>query len=257
MSYASFASYYDVLTHNVDDNQRGDYFLQLLQAEGKQSGILVDLACGTGRMSEFFARHDYDVIGVDLSEEMLEQAMERKMENDSDVVYLCQPMQELNLFGTVDVVFSALDSLNHIVKPEELQQVFDRVSLFLNPDARFIFDVNTVYKHQKILQNNTFVYDLDEVYCVWQNRLVDDTMVEITLDLFGYDEDDDCYDRMSEQFCERAYSDDDITKMAEQAGFEVLHRYQENSFDPPVADTQRVVYVLKNTQCKNAIPEEE
>lgn len=256
MSYTCFASYYDRLTANVDDEMRGNYLLRILEQQGKQSGILLDLACGTGRLSEFFARRHYDVIGVDASEEMLGEAMEQKLQSGSDIVYLCQRMEELNLFGTVDVVLCALDSLNHITDQKLLRQVFERVSLFLNPDAVFIFDVNTVYKHEKVLRNNTFVYDLDEVYCVWQNRLLANHVVEITLDLFAYDEENDCYDRMGEQFEERAYDDMELTQMAEAAGFEVLHRYAENTFDPPVADTERVVYVLRNTVCKNAIPEE-
>lgn len=256
MSYTCFASYYDRLTANVDDEVRGEYLLRILNQQGKQSGILLDLACGTGRLSEFFARRHYDVIGVDASEEMLGEAMEQKMQSGSDIVYLCQRMEELNLFGTVDIVICALDSLNHITDAQTLAQVFERVSLFLNPNALFVFDVNTVYKHEQVLQNNTFVYDLDEVYCVWQNRLMDYHEVEITLDLFAYDEENDCYDRMGEQFCERAYSDEELTGMAEAAGFEVLHRYAENTMDMPQEDTQRMVYVLRNKICKNAIPEE-
>ncbi len=254
MSYQDFAAVYDRLTANVDDEVRGNYYHNLLLQQGKSEGILLDLACGTGRLSEWFSKKGYDVIGIDGSAEMLNEAMARKMETGSDVVYLCQQMEELNLFGTVDIVLCALDSFNHITDPDTLAAVFERISLFLNPDACVVFDVNTVYKHKQVLGDQTFVYDLEEVYCVWQNHLLDDTLVEITLDFFLYDKEDDCYDRMSEQFCERAYDHACLTEMVEAAGFTIKGYYEELTTTPPTDKTERVVYLLRNQLLKNAPP---
>ena len=253
-SYESFAAFYDELTTNVDYETRGAYLWQILQNEGKRSGLLLDLACGTGTLCEYFSARGYDVIGVDASEDMLAEAMEKKIEAQSDTLYLCQRMQDLDLFGTVDVVLCTLDSLNHITDKDELAAVFERIALFLNEDARVIFDVNTVYKHEEVLQNNTFVYDLDDIYCVWQNTLQPDHVVDITLDLFAYDEENDCYDRTQEIFSERAYTEEELRQMIEAAGMTVLARYAELSFDAPAPTTERVVYVLKNVVCKNQKP---
>jgi len=254
-SYESFASFYDELTGNVDYEAWGSYLHRLLLAEGKDKGILLDLACGTGTLCEFFAKRGYEVIGVDASEEMLSEAIEKKMDSGSNVLYLCQRMQELDLFGTIDLVICTLDSFNHITDPEELKAVFERISLFLNPDARMIFDVNTVYKHEKVLADNTFVYDMEEVYCVWQSQLSDHHQVDLTLDFFAYDEETDSYYRTQEAFSEKAYTDEELTAMAEAAGFSVLRRYAELTEDPPEEITERVVYLLKNTQCKNKAPQ--
>lgn len=254
--YGQFACYYDLLTQNVGYEERGRYFHQILEQYGKRSGILVDLACGTGSLSEFFAGLGYEVIGVDASEDMLEIAQEKKLESGSDVLYLCQRMQELDLFGTVDVVLCALDSLNHITEESELRQVLERVSLFLNEDALFVFDVNTVYKHEAILADQTFVYDLDEVYCVWQNRLREQHLVEITLDLFEYDSEQDVYERYQECFAERAYEAEKLAGWLEEAGLEILAIYGDDSFAPPEENTQRAVYVCRNRYCKNRRAEE-
>lgn len=256
-SYGNFAPFYDELTGNIDYEKRGRYFHKILQQHGKEKGILLDLACGTGSLSEFFARLNYEVIGVDASEEMLSVAMEKKLETGSDIVYLCQRMEELDLFGTVDIVLCALDSLNHITDAETLQRVFERISLFLNEDALFLFDMNTVYKHETILGNQTFVYDMDSVYCVWQNRLLPEHVVEIELDLFEYDKENDCYYRSQESFSERAYSRETVLSLLEQAGFELLEEYEGDTFSPPGRETQRVVYAARNRVCKNAVPQEE
>lgn len=252
--YQAFAGYYDELTGNVDYEKRGCYFWDIMKQHRKTSGILVDLACGTGTLSEFFARLNYDVIGVDASEDMLAEAIEKKYDSGSDIIYLNQRMEELDLFGTVDIVICALDSLNHITQEDALQQVFERISLFMNEDALLIFDVNTVYKHEIVLANHTFVYDCDGVYCVWQNTLKEQHLVDIHLDIFEYDEEEDCYYRNQEDFSERAYTHEQICSWLEQAGLILEAVYDGDSFNPPKEDSQRVVYVAKNRECKNAVP---
>jgi ubiquinone/menaquinone biosynthesis C-methylase UbiE len=250
-SYGEFAFSYDMLTQNVDYEKRGSYFHQIMLQYHKTEGILVDLACGTGSLSEYFARLNYDVIGIDASEEMLEVAQEKKLETGSNILYLNQPMQQLDLYGTVDIVLCALDSLNHITDKQELQAVLERVSLFLNEDALFIFDVNTIYKHDVILADHTFVYDMDEVYCVWQNSRRENHVEEITLDLFEYDEKEDVYSRYQESFAERAYSHEELVSMLQQADFELLAVYGDDTFNPPCDTTQRAIYVCRNRYCKN------
>ncbi|MGI5958683.1 MAG: class I SAM-dependent DNA methyltransferase [Massiliimalia sp.] len=255
-NYENFAASYDELTRNVDYEARGEYFHRILRQYGKDHGILLDLACGTGTLSEYFAAQGYDVIGVDSSEEMLNLALEKKMESQSNVMYLCQQMQQLDLFGTVDIVICALDSLNHLADLEEVAQTLDRVSLFLNENGLVVFDVNTIYKHEQVLGNHTFVYDCPDVYCVWQNTLQDNHVVQIDLDLFEYDEENDCYYRSEEHFCERAYSHEELCSVLEQTGFELLAVYGDDSFDPPEETTQRAVYVLRNRFCRNHAAEE-
>ena len=133
-SYNDFALVYDTLTENVGYPRRAACYDRLITAHGGKKGILLDLACGTGSMSFEFAKLGYDVIGIDGSEEMLSVAMDKKLDGGADsVIFLCQQMQELDLFGTIDVTVCALDSLNHLVNLKDLQETFRRVSLFTNP----------------------------------------------------------------------------------------------------------------------------
>lgn len=240
-SYGVFAEFYDKLTQDVEYKKRAEYFRTLLCANGVNGGTLLDLACGTGRLLYEMATLGFDVIGVDASAEMLCIAQSHPKAGELRPLLLCQTMQALDLYDTVDAVVCCLDSINHLTTPQDVQAALGRVSLFLNPGGVFVFDVNTVYKHRNILANNTFVYDLDELYCVWQNELDEKTdTVEITLDFF--EEDGDAYYRSSESFQERAYPLDDIRQWLEDAGLTVTGVFEELTQNSPQADTQRVVF---------------
>lgn len=250
MSYDTFAKYYDLLTDDISYEQRADYFHKLLKSCKLPGSILLDLACGTGNLSFALSSFGYEVIGVDASPEMLSIAMQKQeVHPENKVLFLCQKMEELDLYGTIDVAVCALDSLNHITDKQILQSVLDKVSLFLHPQGFFIFDVNTVYKHREILGNQTFVFDREDVYCVWQNSFAlesnQDNIVEINLDFFEYDEEHDSYYRSSESFCERAYTHKELCEMLENSGMEIVSCFGADTMDPPADNAQRLVYIVK------------
>lgn len=249
LSYSYFADFYDELTQNVNYEEEAKYVLKLAERYGHNMGITLDLACGTGTLTVILKKLGVDIYGIDASAEMLSEAQEKAIENDiSGMLFLRQKMQSIDLYGTIDTCICTLDSINHITDIEDVQRTFSRVSFFMNPKALFIFDVNTVYKHQQILADNTFVYDTENIYCVWQNTLCSDKRtVDISLDFFERLEDKSCvcYRRFSESFREKAYSDEEICCMLKKAGFELLDRFAENSFDVPKPDCQRVVYIAR------------
>lgn len=241
--YENFACVYDALTENVNYEKRSAYYCALLQKNGVSDGLLLDLACGTGSMSLYFAQCGYDVIGVDASPAMLAQAQQKAMQAEKNILFLCQPMQKLDLYGTVRGTVCALDSLNHLTHEADLRETIRRVSMFTEPGGVFLFDVNTPYKHREVLGNNTFVYDMPPVYCVWQNELTAQDTVQITLDFF--EQDAGVYYRSGEQFCERAYTVQKLTEILEENGFSVEGIFAEMTTQPPQADTQRIVFAAK------------
>ncbi|MEI6579383.1 MAG: class I SAM-dependent methyltransferase [Eubacteriales bacterium] len=243
-SYGVFANFYDELTSNVEYEKRAEYFRTLLSQYRQDEGTLLDLACGTGSLILQMASFGYDVIGVDSSPDMLSIAQHKAFEAEQTPLLLCQKMQMLDLYGTIDAAICALDSINHLTQPKDVKETFRRVSLFLNPSGVFIFDVNTVFKHKNILANNVFVYDFDDLYCVWQNRLDEKiNTVKITLEFF--EEDDGAYYRSTETFAERAYSYEELSKWLTDAGFEVMNIFEELTQTPPKEDTQRAVFVAR------------
>ena len=244
MSYSSFASVYDSLTFNVDYEKRADYITEILKQNNITEGLLLDLACGTGSLSVEFAKRGYEVIATDASADMLMEAQNKAFSEGFNIMFLCQKMEETDLYGTVGAVVCSLDSVNHLPSYEEVKKTFQVLKNFVDDGGIMIFDVNTLYKHRNILGNNTFVYDEKDVFCVWQNRLFEDNKtVGINLDFFV--KDGAKYQRFNENFKEVAFTDEEITSAVEGAGFKVLNRYTDFTFDPPKEDTERVYYVIR------------
>lgn len=250
--YSVFARYYDELTANIDYKKRGEYFHEIIKKfKETKENIFLDLACGTGSISEVMARLGYDVIGIDNSDEMLGIAIEKKFESGLNIQYICQDMRKLDMFGTVDIVICALDSINHLSDLNDVRKVFEGAAFFCELSGLFIFDVNTLYKHRKILANNTFTYETDSVYCIWENTLNAETdEVMMNLEFFEREE-NGLYSRSSESFSEKAYSEEAIEKILEESGFELLAKYGDDTFEPPTETSQRIIYAarcIKNGQ---------
>jgi len=247
-SYAALARYYDGFTQNMEYEKRTEYLCALLRHAGAPPGAQVlDLACGTGVYTRALLRHGYDAVGVDASPDMLVIAHERSVQENAPQapLLLCQRLEDLDLYGTAQAAVCLTDSLNHLTDPRGLRRFFRRLRLFLEPGAPFLFDVNTLYKHARVLADNTFVYETGEAYCVWQNRwLPASRTTEITLDIFA-PEADGRYTRAREQFAERAYTPEELTRWLRKAGFAVEHIYGELTWEPPPADAQRIFFIAR------------
>ena len=246
--YSQFSQFYDALMCDVDYKARTDYICTLFKKYDKIPTLLLDLACGTGGFSNELAKRNISVIGVDLSSEMLSVAREKSAQQGIDVLYLCQNACELDLFGTVDGAVCCMDSINHITDYNDLCEAFKRVSLFLEKDRIFIFDVNTLHKHRNVLGNNTFVIEQDDVFCVWDNFFDEESgITEINLDFFITD-DGENYKRYSDFLKERAYSEDELKKALNMAGFEVLEIFDELTCHPVRLNSERAFYVARKVK---------
>ncbi len=248
--YGVFAQYYDALTKNVQYAARAEQLDRLIrrhQRPDMPDRILLDLACGTGSLSEAFARLRWDVIGIDSSEDMLNEALDKKYESGLPVQYLRQDMRRLDLFGTVSVTVCALDSLNHLASAADIRRVMERVNLFSNPGALFLFDVNTAYKHRSLLGEQCFVYELPQAVCVWQNHTdlsAPELPVTIQLDFFTQIE-GRRYVRDTECFTERFYDDETLRDLLKETGFTLLELLDGDTFAAPQPESQRLLYVAR------------
>ncbi len=246
MSYGSFALFYDSLTENVDYKSYAAYIKRLFESYGQNIKTVLDVACGTGTLTAELSKLGFEMIGTDASSDMLMQAQSKKFEEGLDILYLCQSAEELDLYGTVQGVVCTLDSINHITDEETVKTAFRKISLFMEKDGIFVFDLNTEYKHRVILGDNTFVYDTDDVYCVWQNEFCEENLsTHITLDFFCECEEDGIYERFSEDFEEKFYDSEKIKCFLEESGFEFVDCFDEMTFDEPKDNTQRVVYIAR------------
>ena len=159
MSYNSFAYYYDELTKNVDYKGRAEYISEILKEYNIDDGLLLDLACGTGSLSIEFSKLGFEVIGTDASFDMLSEAQNKASDSGENIMFLCQKMEETDLYGSVRAIVCALDSINHLTNYELVKKTFKNLKNFLDTDGIIVFDANTLYKHQNVLGNNIFIYE--------------------------------------------------------------------------------------------------
>lgn len=241
--YQSLSIFYESLMEDALYPQRAEYILEICRRFNHKAGKTLDLACGTGSLTRELSKLGVDVFGVDGSVEMLSQAAQISYESGVDILYVNQLMQELNLPYTVDTCVCTLDSINHLVDEQDVQNAFERVHDALNDNGLFIFDVNTLYKHREVLADNAFVLENDNVLCAWQNELLENDIIDITLDFFEEDENGQ-YSRYSDHILERAYSREQLEKMINNSGLKLLAVYGDLSFAEPSDTEQRAVYVV-------------
>ena len=168
-AYSEFARVYDLFMDNVDYEAWCRYLTDCLEEHGITDGLLLELGCGTGTMTELLAKAGYDMIGVDNSEEMLAEAMEKRAVSGLDILYLQQDMQEFELYGTVRAIVSVCDSLNYLTEEEDLREVFRLVNNYLDPGGIFIFDMNSDYKYRELLGDRTIAENREEGSFIWEN----------------------------------------------------------------------------------------
>lgn len=240
--YGEFASVYDLLTENVPYDKIAEYYNDMIEKHGAGGRYLLDMGCGTGNLTMRLSDMGYDIIASDASAEMLSVAMSKMTGN---VQLICQSMTETELYGAVDIAISTLDSVNHLDSAEDIQTCFVKTAENMEQGGLFLFDVNTIYKHREVLAHNTFVYDVDGVYCVWQNEYdPSDNSVGIELDLF-YENEDGSYDRGGECFREIALPQEKLSEMLEKAGFKVLEVYEYLTSDKPSEKSEKLMFVAR------------
>lgn len=240
--YSDFAMAYDALTFNVPYDEIAEYYAKILR-EMTEGSELLDMGCGTGNLSIRLAEMGFNVIGQDASTEMLSIAASKS----DRVRWICQDMAQTELGGQTDIIISTLDSVNHLESAEEISRCFCAAADCLKDGGVFAFDVNTIYKHREILGCNTFVYDVDGVYCVWQNEYDHgDNSVGIELDLF-FEEEDGSYSRGGESFREIALSEDRLCELLRRAGFTVEKIYDYLTFNVPNEFSEKLLIAARKT----------
>ena len=245
-AYTSFAEVYDTFMDNVPYEEWAEYLAELLQEYDIEDGLVLDLGCGTGSLTEILATKGYDMIGADGSAEMLEIAMEKKAQSGHDILYLLQDMREFELYGTVRAVVSVCDCVNYITDEKELEQVFRLVNNYLDPEGIFIFDFNTEYKYKEILGEQTIAEDREDCSFIWDNYYyADESMNEYELTLFIKEQDSNLYRKYQEMHYQKAYTLDAMRELVEWSGLEFVTAYDAYTRKAPTETSERVCVVAR------------
>lgn len=239
-AYEALAPHYDSLTGDVPYGRFADFYELIFQKYGARPTLVLDLACGTGTLTNELACRGYELIGVDASADMLAEAMEKAGESGAPIppVFLNQTMEELDLYGTVSAAVCSLDGVNYL-PPEDLSKVFERLRLFVEPGGLFIFDVNTPRKLRS-MDGQVFLDETDDVYCVWRAELTGDgAALRYGMDLFSLTR-DGLWERSFEEHTEYIHSLERLVDALESHGFGEIRTLAELRDEPPREDEQRI-----------------
>lgn len=245
--YTEFADIYDLLMRDTPYEEWADFYEDIFKNEDIKPSLVLDLGCGTGTLTEILSERGYDMTGIDSSLAMLNQAIIKRRGNS---LYLNQDMTDFELYGTMEAIISSLDCINYITSEKDLTRVFSLVYNYLDYDGIFIFDINTTYKLEKILGENTYTYDEDGIFYVWESFYKKDSRLCSFCLTFFLKEDDGTYSRIDEFQTERAWGISEITKHLEESGFCDIKVYGDKTFSSPKIDEERVFITARKRENK-------
>ncbi|MDO5411626.1 MAG: class I SAM-dependent methyltransferase [Lachnospiraceae bacterium] len=247
MAYNSFAWVYDTFMDNIPYDEWTKYLTELLKEYGISDGIVLDMGCGTGNVTERLALRGYDMIGIDNSEEMLMEAREKMMnsENEMNILYLLQDMRSFELYGTVAAAVSICDSMNYILEKEDLQEVFRLVNNYLDPGGVFIFDFNTPYKYKEVIGDRVIAENRDDCSFIWENNFDEAEEINIYDLTIFIQEDQELFRRYQETHYQKAWEIEDFVQAAEAAGMKVLAVYDAFSHKAPEKNSERLYMIVQ------------
>lgn len=246
-AYTGFAEVYDQFMDNIPYEDWCRYVTGLLEEYGIRDGLVLDLGCGTGSLTELLADKGYDMIGVDSSEDMLQIAMEKRVDSGNNILYLQQDMRSFELYGTVGAVVSICDCMNYILERKDMVKVFRLVNNYLDPKGIFIFDLNTVYKYENILGDSTIAEDRKDSSFIWENYYNKETCInEYGLSLFIRQE-GELYRKYREDHYQRAYSLEEVKTALEEAGMEFMASYHAFTREGVKADSERIYVIARES----------
>lgn len=248
-AYTDFAYVYDTFMDNAPYEEWQNILLKILKSHGISRGLLLDLGCGTGTLTELLAAQGYDMIGVDASEEMLEVALEKKAESGHDILYLQQDMREFELYGTVAGIVCVCDSINYLLEDEDIIRTFQLVNNYLDPEGLFIFDFNTVYKYKEVIGETTIAENREDCSFIWDNYYHEKEAVnEYELTFFvkaGEEKGEKRFRRFEEVHYQRGYTFPEMKRLLEEAGLILLSATDADTGKEVSDRTERVLMVAR------------
>ena len=242
-AYTGFAEVYDLFMDDIPYGEWCEYVAGLLAEYGIQDGLLLDLGCGTGKLTRRLADRGFDMIGIDLSEEMLEIAREKS--DPEQILYLMQDMREFELYGTVRAIVSICDSMNYLMGYEELVQVLGLANNYLDPGGVFLFDMNTLYKYETLLGEQTIAENREEGSFIWENYYDEEERInQYDLTLFIRQE-GGLYRKYEETHYQYAFDLKEVEQAVREAGMELVAIYDAFTREPVRTDSQRVYVIAR------------
>lgn len=219
---------------------------EILESE---KNLVVDLGCGTGTLTNLMYKKGYDMIGIDASDSMLGIAQRKRDEKEYEILYINQDMRDLDLYSTVGTVYSVCDSVNYLLRDEEVTRTFGLVEKFLYPGGLFMFDFNTVYKYSEIMGASTIAENREDCAFIWENYYdYDSSINEYEVSIFIEQNEPGLFRRYVETHYQRGYTLEQMLGFVERAGLSVVLVRDSDTRDEPTDESERIFIVAKKDE---------
>ena len=220
-------------------------------ALNEEKNLVVELGCGTGSFTQVMKRLGYDIMGIDMSPEMLNLARNKSAEAGLDIMYLEQDMRELDLYCTAGTIVSVCDSVNYVLEDEEIIETFRLVNNFLYPGGVFIFDFNTLHKYRDVIGDTTIAENREDCSFIWDNYYDEESHInEYDLTIFAkVDAKKELFARSVETHFQRGYTLDEMKSFVEAAGLSFVTAIDADTHEDPTDDSERI-YIVAREQGK-------
>lgn len=244
-AYEAFASVYDLFMEQVEYDQWLDHIHAVWDKLGAKPKTIIDLGCGTGSILLPLAKEGLDVIGVDISPEMLAEADHKAMEEGLSLRFACQDMTALELGEKADCILSLCDCMNYLTEDGQLEDAFQSIAKHMKKESLFLFDMNTEYKFREVLGQNVFGSAEEGAAYIWENDYDKEEKINEYYVSFFIEQENGLYERVEEYHYERAYSMEEIENGLQAAGMELVEVYDGYSFDAPNAESERLLFAAR------------
>lgn len=245
-TYITFAQVYDNLMDNIPYQEWFVWIKNYLHKEGVMDGLLLDLGCGTGTMTELLAASGYDMIGVDVSLDMLEIALSKKEQSGHDILYLQQDMREFELYGTVRAIICSCDCINYMLSKEEVLEVFTWVNNYLDPGGIFLFDFKTAHYYKNVLVDQTIAENREDCSFIWENVYdEEDEISDSELTIYVKQPKTDLFERYQEQHSQKGYTLEEMKDMISKSGMEFEYAYDGYTTESAHSKSERIVVIAR------------
>ncbi len=269
-AYTDFAAVYDTFMDETPYDVWGNFVAGIIEKYGvskpcsdrqakeipedsedaleQERNLVVELGCGTGSFTQVLKRMGYDIMGIDLSPEMLDLARKKSAEAGLDIMYLEQDMRELDLYCTAGTIVSVCDSINYVLEDEEVIDTFKLVNNFLFPKGIFIFDFNTLHKYRDVIGDTTIAENRQDCSFIWDNYYhEEDHINEYDLTIFARCGEDEVFRRSVETHFQRGYTLEEMISFVRAAGMEFITAIDADTHAEPGEDSERIYIVARES----------
>ncbi|MFA9558273.1 class I SAM-dependent methyltransferase [Evansella sp. AB-rgal1] len=253
MLLANSEEYNDPILYDKENEAFQSDISFLLEMAKKQGGVIIDVACGTGRATIPLAKEGFQLIGVDIHSEMINEAKRKAAKLDLQIEWLKQDCTILNLPCKSNFIYTVGNSFQHFLTNEAQDRLLTSVNKHLEIDGVFVFNIRFP-SPEELLQPST-----EEYWKTYVDPETHNTVVVSTISSY------DSLRQIQHYTTIRKYKnnqgvlvDEKITnislryvfpqemeRMLFSNGFEIEHIYKDWAGNPITNDSYEMIYVCK------------